>query len=438
MDFKFLMEHQKTLNKNLKSKRDEQVFEYDYKIVSFKIGHEHYGIDIMCVKEILKEKKFTRIPNSLDFVEGVLNLRGEILPVIDLARMFHLKEEDDAPDSIKSIIIIKVDGLLIGLIVDKINHVIPLRKMEMQPPSPLLGKMNDRYIEGVIEINEKLYVILDTDAVFSDKGKSRKDVLPQDSDLSEDFFNHFIHQIEEFSTIHVHSYNKHRFRQLYEEYAAKNNVTGMPTINKQTANEIVFNFFSLHTGSLWQKPYVDGFISTAVSELKKYCSEEVRVLNLGCGHGHEAFSIYILLNESFPDADIKMVAADINLVSISNASGFETQSDQIPSWINRDNYFMNVSGNKFKIKQEINNKIYFEFHNVQNISTFNKQFDLIVARDLSLYLSEENYRNFISGSLEKLATGGVIVVGDNEIIHNAPQFLRIGTSSAYRKIEDSA
>ena len=87
IDFKYIMKHQKLIKENLK-KRDEVVLD-DYKMVSFKIGQEYYGIDIMRVKEILKKKNFTIVPNTLDFVLGVLNLRGEIIPIIDIAIMFH-------------------------------------------------------------------------------------------------------------------------------------------------------------------------------------------------------------------------------------------------------------------------------------------------------------------------------------------------------------
>ena len=141
LDYKYLMENQRSLNKSLKTggfgKNESKIREYDFKIVSFKIGEEYYGIDIMVVKEILKAKKFTRIPNSLEFVIGVLNLRGEIIPVIDLGKMFHL--ETSANSEIKSIIIIKIENLQNGLVDDKINHVIPLRRGDIQPPSPLLG-----------------------------------------------------------------------------------------------------------------------------------------------------------------------------------------------------------------------------------------------------------------------------------------------------------
>ena len=174
IDFRYLMENQKSLNKNMRDKvNSNKLLEYDFKIISFKIGQEYYGINILRVKEILKEKKFTRVPNALDFVVGVLNLRGEIMPVIDLAKMFHLPSISESIET-KSIIIIRVENLLIGLVVDQIQHVMPLRKDDIQPPSPLLGTINERYIEGVVELNDRLYVILDTEAIFRIKRRQKR------------------------------------------------------------------------------------------------------------------------------------------------------------------------------------------------------------------------------------------------------------------------
>jgi len=427
IDFRYLMENQKSLNKSLRAKsNDNKILEYDFKIVSFKIGQEYYGIDIMRVKEILKEKKFTKIPNALEFVVGVLNLRGEIMPVIDLAKMFHLPSVSESVET-KSIIIIKIETLLIGLVIDQIQHVIPLRKSDIQPPSPLLGSINERYIEGVTELNERLYVILDTEAIFSDKEKSKKEILPQSSDLSEEFFTFFCNQIEEFGAVHVNEFNKVKFRDLYNEYAKENNISEMPNINKNISDNMLKKFYSKHTNELWQQPYVDYFLDAVTPKLNKFCSDEVRILDIGCGSGYEAFSIYFMISNDFKDADVRMVAADSNLISITNASGFEIVGSLLPSWINKEKYFMNFSGNNYKVKKEINDKIYFEFHNAQNISSYKREFDLIVARDLSLYMSGNDYKQFIKDVATKLVTGGVLVLGDYE---------DVGDEKSLQKVND--
>ena len=438
LDFKYLMKHQGELSKNLADKKVKKVVEYDFRMVSFKIGHEYFGINIMNVKEILKENKFTRVPNALDFVIGVLNLRGEIISVIDLAKMFHLdilEEQDEEKNKLRSIVVIKVEDLLIGLVVEQIQRVISFRKDDMQPPSPLLGKINEKYIEGVAEINERLYVIFNTDAIFSAKEKSKKDVLPNVSDLSEEFFIYFYNQIEEFSSIHINQFSKVSFTRLYNQYAIENNITDLPVITKEISDNILNKFYSKHTRELWQQPYVDQFMQVVIPELNKICSEKIRILVIGCGNGHEAFSLFIMLNENFKDIEIKMVASDLNLSAISNASGFEISKENIHSWINRDKYFMKLSGGMYKIKKEINNKIYFEFHDARNIGSYSREFDIVIARDLSLHLSVDDYITFLNDVCKKIISGGVLIIGDNEIIENHIELSKINNKyiSIYKR-----
>lgn len=418
MDFRYLMQNQKRIGKSFSEKKEKQIIEYDFKIVSFKIGNEYYGIDIMSVKEILKEKKFTRIPNALDFVKGVLNLRGDIMPVIDLAKMFHLKTTEKNKNELDSIVIIKVENLLIGIIVEQIQHVIPLRRDDIQPPSPLLGSINERYISGVVDLNDKLFVILDTEAIFSDKEKAKKETIPQESDLSEEFFAFFVNQVEEFCGIHIQQVNKAKFRTFYNDYVKENNIVDMPKISKETADKCLYQFMSIHTDEFWESLFAERFSSAVLPHLSKICSDEVNVLDVGCGSGHETFSLYITLKNMLHDSDVKIVAVDVNLGAVSSASGMEVSGEEIPLWMDKNNNFINSNGNSYKIKKEINDKIYFEFHDAKNLASNNKKFDIVVARDMSLFLKEAEYNQFIEDVTEKMVRGGVLVIGDNEVVNN--------------------
>jgi len=199
----------------------------------------------------------------------------------------------------------------------------------------------------------------------------------------------------------------------------------MPTLNKDITENIINNFYSKHTNEFWKEPYIDYFKDIVITELIKFCSDEVRIFNAGCGNGFETFSILFLLLNYFPEGDIELIAADSNLTSISNATKFEISKKIIPSWINIDEYFMKINQDIYKIKKEINDKIYFEFHDIKNFISRKQEFDIIIARDLSIYLSEDNYRKFIENVLEKLVVGGILVIGDNEEISKHPKFARI-------------
>ncbi|MDC7127156.1 MAG: chemotaxis protein CheW [Spirochaetales bacterium] len=136
----------------------------DYKMVTFSLGGKDYGIDIMKVKEISKASKFTYVPNSIPFVKGVYNLRGDIISVIDLRLMFNLPiPENNGPENM---VILRLEDNTLGVIVDSIDKVVGISSEKIQPPHPLFGDINIKFIKGIVENQEKLYIILDVERVF--------------------------------------------------------------------------------------------------------------------------------------------------------------------------------------------------------------------------------------------------------------------------------
>lgn len=435
--FKDVIEHQKEFKEKEIQKK---VTDYDFKIVGFRLGEEYFGIDIMNIKEIKKilAKDITWVPNTLNFVKGVFNLRGEIISIIDLSVMFNLVESRSfKKEDVLSLLVIKLGDLKLGLIVDEIERVFPLRKAEIQPPSPLLGSINERFIKGVVELNNKLYVIFDTDEIFSGKTTSKKEVLQHGPSISEDYFIHFCNQLEELNAIHINNFNKPAFKNFFIQYMEENNIKELPTLDKQTAKTTVDKFISKHTSMFWGKQYAERFKEMVRDELSKICADEVRILVLGCGMGYEAFSVYFIIDSIFEDIPIRMVAADSNLSAITKASGLECDISEIPDWIKVEKYFFNVRDSLYKIKKEINDNILFEFHDARNIATYAKKFDLIVARDFSLYFSNEEYENFIKDVADRLVENALLVIGDNELIPKFDLFEKLpGELTIYKKIKE--
>ena len=426
MDFKYLMQNQQKINSSLsiQERDNKQIIEYDSKIVSFRIGNQYYGIDIMMVKEILCEKKFTPIPNALDFVRGVFNLRGEIIPIIELAKLFHLNVDYEVPEEGESVIILKVGNLLIGVVVEEILQVFPIRKDDIQPPSSLLGSINEEYISGIIDIEKRLYVILDTEAIFGDKEKAKKEILPQESDLAEEVLTYFVNQVEELAGVHIHSANRNKFRELYSAYVKENNVKDMPKVTKEEADKVVEEFYSENTECFWSETQSNSFKNIISTHLKKISPKEVKAMDVGCGNGYETFSLYFILKSIY--SDVQLIATDSNLAAISNASGIEITGSEIPGWMEINKNFINTSGKQYKVKKEINDQIYFEFHDAKNLSADERKFHIIVARDLSLFMKESEYSLFIKDVAEHLVTGGLFIVGNSEVI----------TSDAFIKMEE--
>jgi purine-binding chemotaxis protein CheW len=137
--------------------------------VTFQLGEELYGINIMDVKEIVRVQDVRVLPNAPSYVEGIFNLRGEIIPIINLHKRFHLKralssEEDEL---LSGFIIIDVDGMKLGVIIDRVSRVVTIEKEHIQPPPQMLSGIGAEYIMGVVRQEEGYLIILNIRDLFN-------------------------------------------------------------------------------------------------------------------------------------------------------------------------------------------------------------------------------------------------------------------------------
>lgn len=138
--------------------------------VAFKLNHVDYGVDIKSVKEIIENKQSTKIPNAPIYVDGVINVRGDTIPVINLKKIFNFKEnEKDCMD--KRIIIVEIESKNVGFLIDKASQVIKLAEENIEAPPEILLSINKRYISGIGKINDKIIVLLNLEEVLSIKEK---------------------------------------------------------------------------------------------------------------------------------------------------------------------------------------------------------------------------------------------------------------------------
>ena len=138
-------------------------------IVSVKVGNEEFGLDILRVQEIIRVQQLTRVPNSPDFVEGVINLRGKVIPVIALRKRFGL--EILAQDKQTRIVVVEVKGTVLGFMVDSVSEVLRIPADTVEPP-PRLGKVEREYVSGVGKLNDRLLILLDVDRLMSESEES--------------------------------------------------------------------------------------------------------------------------------------------------------------------------------------------------------------------------------------------------------------------------
>jgi purine-binding chemotaxis protein CheW len=140
-------------------------------LVTFQLGEEHYGIDIMDVKEIVRIQDVRTIPNSPAYVEGIFNLRGDIIPIINLHKRFHLRKADLSEEDIllSGFIIIDLGGMQLGVVIDRVSRVVTIQSTAIQPPPEMLSGIGAEYIEGVTKENEGYLIILDIQRLFDPK-----------------------------------------------------------------------------------------------------------------------------------------------------------------------------------------------------------------------------------------------------------------------------
>lgn len=138
-------------------------------LVTFQLGAEIYGIDIMDVREIVQMDSVRPIPNAPPSVEGIFNLRGEIIPVINLHKRFHIRriEVEEDEELLSGTIIISINNTKIGMMVDKILRVLPIETASIQPPPQILTGIGAEYIQGVIPNEEGYLIILDIQRLFN-------------------------------------------------------------------------------------------------------------------------------------------------------------------------------------------------------------------------------------------------------------------------------
>jgi purine-binding chemotaxis protein CheW len=140
-------------------------------LVTFQLGEELYGINIMDVKEIVRVQDIRAIPNAPVYVEGIFNLRSEIIPIINLHKRFHLKKilTDDEDDLLSGFIIIDIDGMKLGVIIDRVSRVVTVEKEEIQPPPQMLSGIGAEYIQGVVRQEQGYLIILNIRDLFNPK-----------------------------------------------------------------------------------------------------------------------------------------------------------------------------------------------------------------------------------------------------------------------------
>lgn len=447
----------------------------DFKMVTFSLADKDYSIDIMHVKEIAKAGRFTFVPNTLPFVLGVYNLRGEIIPILDLRIFFNIEVSPRDENKLENMLILQVEDQKFGVVVDKIDKVIGVQKSSIQPPHPLFGDINIKYIDGVVESNNRLYVLLDITRIFSSKEVAEAPVpgvnfeKPQkivkqppkaapvpkaqaaavaeggmvkspadiargitggDASAEEDASSVDIKFISEslltYKNFTVSSVNSTWIKHRYSEWSKETKKNQLQT--SDDADSFLKTFWSPFTNNWWSKEYADAVFKV----LPDNAAKQIVVWNPGCGKGTETYSLACVLKKRYPDAKIRIFAQDIDLLNVSNAGLMSVPANLASDWYSP--YLTKKANGEYTFSQEIKDSIMFEYHDCKHTNAL-PAVDIIFARDILSLLDEKAQESVVNDFIEKMKGNAVAIIGENEEMPDSFSFGEnaVGTLVAYTK-----
>jgi purine-binding chemotaxis protein CheW len=454
------------------SKNDGESGGADFKMVTFSLGGRDYGVDIMTVKEIARADKFTFVPNAGSFVKGVYNLRGDIIPIVDLRAFFHLPGGGGSDN----MLILRIGGQVYGAIVDSIDRVVAAASI--QPPHPIFGGINIRFISGVVEEQGRLFIILDMGRIFGGEvgngewgignggevgngkweignGKwemgnggvresgigvrESKERLNSDIDSRLPSFllpisstpeaedplrGNFVPDTSHFplpqdtplpdllylSGFTVSPVNRRWFEGRCGEWAAEKRG---PPQNAEEAAAFLAPFASPCTGRFWDAEYAAA-VEAALPE-EGAGGGVLQVWNPGCGKGLETFSFACILKKKYPRRQIKIWANDSDIAAISSAPNQVFGKNEAPPYCRP---FMVKGPGGWVFGEAVTDMILFEYHDVLNMNPY-PELDIILARDVLSFLGAEEQERLLADFGEKLRPGGLVFAGANEELPEA-------------------
>jgi purine-binding chemotaxis protein CheW len=134
-------------------------------MISFSVGAEEYGIDIQTVREVIRNHRITPLPRAPSFLKGVINLRGGVIPIIDLRERFGAAVTEFTAES--RVIVVEIDARPVGMVVNSVSHVLRVAMSEIEEAPDWVGGLTNAYVRGIVRVEEKLVVLLNTDALLT-------------------------------------------------------------------------------------------------------------------------------------------------------------------------------------------------------------------------------------------------------------------------------
>ena len=147
----------------------------EQQLVVFDLSGEAYGIAIESVREIIRLQEITQVPRTPSFVEGVINLRGKVIPVVELRKRFGLEAKERDEDT--RIVNVDIGGQEIGMVVDAVTEVLRISSNQVEPPSAVITTADSGYLRGIAKLDDRLIILLDLDQILNTDEKAEIDEI---------------------------------------------------------------------------------------------------------------------------------------------------------------------------------------------------------------------------------------------------------------------
>jgi len=134
-------------------------------IISFRVGAEDYGLELANVKEVIRMRDVTWLPKAPPFIKGIINLRGKVIPIVDLRCKFGLESAEQTAAT--RVIVVEVKEKLMGMVVDSASQVMRVPTDQIDPPPLVVGYLSREYISGVAKLDDKLVILMDIKRIFT-------------------------------------------------------------------------------------------------------------------------------------------------------------------------------------------------------------------------------------------------------------------------------
>lgn len=433
----------------------------DYKMVTFSLAGKDYAIDIMQVKEIAKTGRFTYVPNTLPFVLGVYNLRGEIIPIIDLRLFFNIDIPTRDDNSVENMLIVSVGDQLFGVVVDAIDKVVGIQKSKIQPPHPLFGDINIKYIYGVVECQDHLYILLDIERIFNSRisakdkengmdnvyvNSSVGDVMPQQikapaavqsqtkaepapkQNATDQDYKFVVEELRNLKKFYVSDINEDWVKNRFNQWTSEKGAGNTQLQNEKDAEDFLKPFWSGCNSTWWTKQYADEVFKL----LPENNAKQIVVWNPGCGKGIESYSLACVLKMRYPNSKIRIYSQDIDLLNVSNAPLLSVPDTAANDWYSP--YVTRKVSGEYTFNQDIKDIVMFEYHDCTNSNSL-PMVDIVFARDVLSFLPVESQNMVVGDFDEKLKGNGIIILGSGESLGKGSNWgeKTVGSLTYYNK-----